>query len=75
MHTRRVLRDLASRQSNRRPSGRFAEASTDALNQLYLVGLILSQMVKQENTLLFQPVCYRMYSVVCGFTRWIQIVA
>jgi hypothetical protein len=48
------LRDLASPQSNRRPSGRFAEASTDAVNQLHLVGLILSQLAKQENTLLSQ---------------------
>ncbi|TQW01514.1 kinesin light chain [Cordyceps javanica] len=44
----------ASRQSNRRPSGKFAEASTDAVNQLHLVGLVLSQLAKQENTLLSQ---------------------
>lgn len=48
------LKDLTSRQSKSQPSKNSAEAATDAVNQLHLVALILSQLAKQENMLLHQ---------------------
>ena len=48
------LKDLTSRQSKSQLSKSSAEAATDVVNQLHLVGLIISQLVKQENMLLHQ---------------------